>query len=243
MHAAVPDGVDGAALDLAAAVLLQRERVTRHRVLLDDEQRQPAVPGGPIGIGAREQHDELGPPGEGGPGLHTVDAEPAVDRGGHRVDAGDVGTEVGLGHAHAHEELAGGDAGEPPLLLRLGAAGDDRAGQDLGTRDQRPADAERAPRQLLGGDHHREVVGLPAAREAAVLLGDRQTEPAELGESRHHVLGDVGVRTVHVLGDGPDLVGGEPAERVGGELELVGEVAGPGSRLWQGGRDGFEELG
>ncbi len=69
------------------------------------------------------------------------------------------------------------------MLLLLGAALDDGAGEDLGPGDERAAGAERAPRELLGRDAHREVVGLAAGREPAVLLGDREPEPAELGHA------------------------------------------------------------
>ena len=33
-----------------------------------------------VGIGARQQHEQVGAPGERGPGLHAVDAVAAVDR-------------------------------------------------------------------------------------------------------------------------------------------------------------------
>ena len=183
------------------------------------------------------------PPGERRPRLHAVDAVPAVDRSGHGADAGDVGPVVGLGDHHADHELAGGDARQPPLLLLLGAAGDERAGEDLGPGDQRTAHAERAPRELLGGDDHAEVVGFAAAREPAVLLGHREPEAADLGEAADDVLGDVGVGAVHVLGDGADLVLGEAAERLGRELEVVGQVARAGARLLEGRGDRLEELG
>ena len=61
---------------------------------------------------------------------------------------------------------------------------DQGPGQDLGPGDERAADAERAPAQLLGGHHHAHVVALAAGGEAAVLLGDRQPEAAELGQAR-----------------------------------------------------------
>ncbi len=69
------------------------------------------------------------------------------------------------------------------MLLLLGAALHDGAGEDLGAGDQRAARAERAPRELLGGDAHREVVGVAAGREAAVLLGHREAEAADLGHA------------------------------------------------------------
>ncbi len=71
----------------------------------------------------------------------------------------------------------------------------------------------------------RQVVVLAAGREAAVLLGDRQPEAADLGEARDDVLGDVDVVAVDVLGDRADLVLGEAAEGVLHQLEVVVEVA------------------
>jgi hypothetical protein len=115
-----------------------------------------------------------------------------------------------------------------PLLL-LGAALDQGPGQDLGPGDQRPAHAQRAAGQLLGGHDHAQVVTLAAGGEAPVLLGDRQAEGAQLGQARDDVLGDVAVVAVDVLGDRADLVLGEAPERVLHELEVVVEVAGAGA--------------
>ena len=98
-------------------------------------------------------------------------------------------------------------------------------------------------RQLLGRDDHADVVGLAAGREPVVLLGHREAEPAELGEAGDDVLGHVGVRAVHVLGDGPDLVLGEAAERLGDELEVVGEVRRAGAVLHALVGERFEERG
>ena len=76
----------------------------------------------------------------------------------------------------ADHDLAGRDPRQPLLLLRLGAAREQRLGEDLGPRDQAARRRERRARQLLGGEDHREV----AHAVAAVLLGDRQAEVAEL---------------------------------------------------------------
>ena len=121
--------------------------------------------------------------------------------------------------------------GSHVLLLLVGAARDERAREDLGPGDERAADAERAARQLLGRDDHADVVGLAAGREPVVLLGHREPEAADLGEAGDDVLGHVGVRAVHVLGDGADLVVGEAAERVGDELEVGAEVRRAGAVL------------
>ena len=46
--------------------------------------------------------------------------------------------------ATGRHDLGGGQLGQPLLLLLLGAALDQRPGEDLGAGDQRAADAERA---------------------------------------------------------------------------------------------------
>ena len=78
--------------------------------------------------------------------------------------------------ATAFMTSAGGELGQPLLLLLLGAAREQRPGEDLGPGDQRAAGAERAAGELLGGDDHADVLALAAVAEAAVLLGDRQAE-------------------------------------------------------------------
>ena len=160
-----------------------------------------------------------------------VTSQPPVGRGRGDLHAGDVGAVVGLGHHDADHQLAARDPRQPRLLLLFGAARDQRAGEDLGPGDERAADAERPARQLLGRDDHADVVGLAAGREPVVLLGHRQPEAADLGQAGDDVLGDVGVRAVHVLGDGADLVVGEAPERLGDELEVGAEVRRPGAVL------------
>ena len=196
-----------------------------------------------VGLGARQQHEEVGAPGERGPRLHAIDPVAAVDGRRHRAHAGDVGAVVRFGDGDAHHQFSRRDARQPPLLLLVGPAGDDGAGEDLGAGDERSADAERTPREFLGRDDHAEVVGLAAGREPAVLLRDGEAEPAELGETGDEILGDVGIGAVDVLSDGTDLVRGEAVECLGGELEVVGEVARSGPRTVEGGGDGLEELG
>ena len=231
MHAAVTDGVDRAAFHLPAASVVERERVALGLRLLDDQHREPTVTLRTVGIGAREQHQHVGAPGKRRPRLHAVDRPAAVGRGRRDLHAGDVGPVVGLGDHDADHQLTARDARQPGLLLRFGAARDERAREDLGPGDERTADAERSARQLFGRDDHPDVVGLAAGREPVVLLGYREAEAADLGEAADDVLGDVAVRSVDVLGDGPDLVVGEAAEGLGHELEVVGEMRRTGSVL------------
>ncbi len=190
-----------------------------------------------------KQHQHVGAARERRPRLHAGDEPTAVGRGRRDLHAGDVGAVVGLGHHDPDHQLAARDARQPRLLLFLGAAGDERAGQDLGPGDERTADAERPARQLLGRDDHADVVGLAAGREAVVLLRHREPEAADLGQAGDDVLGHVGVRAVHVLGDGADLVVGEAPERVGDELEVGAEMGRAGAVLRALVGERFEELG
>ena len=84
----------------------------------------------------------------------------------------------------------------------LGAAVQQRLGQDLGARDQRARRRERGARELLGGQDHREVAHLGAA----VLLRDREAEVAELGHPADERLGHELVVAVDALGRGRDLL-------------------------------------
>jgi hypothetical protein len=113
------------------------------------------------------------------------------------------------------------------VLLLLGAALDQGAGEDLGPGDERAPHAERSSRQLLGGDDHAQVVALTAGGEAAVLLGHREPEAAHLGQPRDDFFGDVGVGAVHVLGHRAHLVLREATEGLLHQLEVGVEVAGP----------------
>ena len=192
-----------------------------------DEQAQAAVGLGAVRVGASQQHQHVAARRERAPRLHAVDEiGPIVLLLGGHLEAGDIGSEVGLGDGDGDHELAGGDLREELVLLRLGAASHDGSGEDLGPGDQRAAGAQRAARELLGGDDHTEVVALAARGEPAVLLRHRKAEPAHLGEASDDVLGDVCVGAVDVLGHRPHLVFGEASKGVLHHLEVGVEVAG-----------------
>ena len=106
----------------------------------------------------------------------------------------------------------------------LGAACDQGPSEDLGSCDQRTADAERAAGEFLGGDDHAEVVVDATLGEAAVLDRRGETEDPEFGESLDELLGYVGVGAVHVFGSQGDLLVGESAEGFRGELHVLVEV-------------------
>ncbi len=191
---------------------VKHEPVTVAPGLLDHEQREPPVGSGAVGVGPGQQHQHVGPGGEGAPGLHPVDQPATLDRRGRRHDAGDVGAVVGLGDGHRGQQLGAGQPGEPALLLLLGPAEDQGPRQDLGPGDERAADAEGAPGELFGGHDHPEVVALAAGGVAAVRLRHREAEPAELGQLGDDLLGDVAVGPVDVFG----VAAGPVPRRTGG---------------------------
>ena len=178
----------------------------------------------PVGVRSHQEHEDRRASGERAPGLRAVHLPAALDLAGRGRDRRDVAAEVGLGDRDGGQRLAGRQPRQPPLALGLGAAVHEGAGEDLGSRDQRAADAERAPGELLGGDDHAEVVARAPGGEPAVGLRDAQPEAAELGEPGDEALGDVPVVAVHVLGVGADLVCGEAVERVGDQGEVLVQV-------------------
>ena len=244
VHAAVPDRVDGAALDRAAAGLLEAERVAGRRLLLHDEQRQAAVARGAVGIGAGQQHEHVRPTGERRPRLH------AADRGSRRPQA------VAATFTPATSEPKSGSVTITPTISSpVAICGSHRcfcssvppctmARVRISGRVMSEPPTPSEPHDSSSvGDDHAEVVGLAAGREPAVLLGHRQAEATDLGEPGDHLLGDVGVRAVDVLGDRADLVLGEAVERLAHQLEVVVEVRRTGAVARELVGERLEELG
>ena len=236
MHAPVTERVDGPALEpprgevggpVGPPVLGEDEPLAVTAGLLHHEHGEAAVGQRAVRVGAGQQHEHVGPGGEGAPGLDPVDHPPSLDRGGRGDDPGDVGAVVGFGHRDGGQDLGRGQLGEPVLLLLLGPAVDQGPGQDLGPGDERAAHAERTPAQLLGGHHHAHVVALAPRRVPAVLLGDREPEATELGQTLDDLFGDVPVGAVHVLGVRSDLLLGETVERLADQLEVLAQVSRP----------------
>ena len=119
----------------------------------------------------------VGDVGVGDEDLLAVEDEAAVDplgRGGERAD---VGAGLGLGHRDRLDR-AGGDPAEDLALLLLGAEALGGAGDDQ--RRRVAADRGQPARGLL----HEEAGVEHRAARAAVLLGDRHPEPAQLGHLR-----------------------------------------------------------
>ena len=208
-------------------VLGEEEALPVTAGLLHDEHGQTPVGERAVGIGPGQQHQDVGPGGEGAPRLDPVDHPSALGRGGRGDDAGDVGAVVRFGHRHGGQDLGRGQLGQPVLLLLFGPAVDQRPGQDLGPGDERAPDAERTPAQLFGGDDHAHVVALAPRRVPVVLLGDRQPEAAQLGQTFDDLFGDVPVGAMHVLGVRPHLLLGEAMERLADQFEVLTQVAGP----------------
>ena len=186
----------------------------------------------PVGIGAGEQHQHVGAGAERAPRLDAVDdvaGRPvgALGRRRRDLEAGDVAAVVGLGDGDGDHHLGRGQLRQPVQLLLLGAALDERPGEDLGAGDQRAADAQAGPAELLGGDDHGQVLAVAALAVAAVLGRHGEPEGADLGEAVDDVLGHVAVRAVDVLGLRGDDVVGEGAERVLHHLHVGVEVARP----------------
>ena len=119
MHPPVPEGVDGPALHpprgvapaVAARFLSEGKAVAVAPGLLDDEERQTPMGLRPVGVGPGQQHDHVGPGGEGAPGLGPVDEPPTVGRSGRGDDVGHVGAEVRFGHGHRVHDLPEASAG------------------------------------------------------------------------------------------------------------------------------------
>ena len=137
-------------LDVRAVhpVALAERPVLVHPELRDDEHRQAAVTDRTVGVGTGEHHEDVGAGTERAPRLDAVD-DIALDavlgrRSGRHGDAGDVGSEVGLGHGDSVHDLGRRELGKPLVLLFLCAAGLEGPGEDLGAGDQRTAGAEGA---------------------------------------------------------------------------------------------------
>jgi hypothetical protein len=214
VHPAVTDGVDRASFHRAALGLSQLEAVALATILGHDEQRQPAVALRTIRVSAGEQHQHVGAGRERAPRLNAAYPPASPVRLGHDAQASDVRAEVRLGHGDRAHDLPGGQPGEPGVLLFLRAARHQRAAEDLRSRDQAPADAQRAARQFLGRPDHRQVLALALRREPTVPLRDRHPEGAELRQSFDDSLRDVDIVAMDLLGHRTDLVLRKAPERV-----------------------------
>src|SRR5690606_3543107 len=69
VHAAVADGGYGPGLDCSPLRLGEVEGVSGEAGFLNDEQREAAVAGGGVVVGAGQDHEQIGSAGERGPRL------------------------------------------------------------------------------------------------------------------------------------------------------------------------------
>jgi hypothetical protein len=109
---------------------------------------------------------------------------PVSTANGVGLQRGEVGAAGRLGHRDAGLDLAGAHAGQPALLLLLGAQVDEVWRHDVAVDAQRRGDRRVDPAQLFG-EHRVEPVVVGAA--AAVLLGDLQPEQALASGLQPHV--------------------------------------------------------
>ena len=109
-------------------------------------------------------------------------------------------------------------AGQPPLLLRLGAEPVNRHGAERDPGLQRDGHGGVDPGQFLQGQAQGEVV--PA--HAAVLLGDRQAEQAHRAHLGHDLVGELGA-LVELADDRGDLLAGKVLDGGAQRLVLLGQ--------------------
>ncbi|CAB4607296.1 unannotated protein [freshwater metagenome] len=178
-----------------------------------------------VRVRAGEEHQHIGTGSERAPGLDAVDQPATLGGCGGDLDAGHIGSVIGFGHGDSRHDFGGRKLRQPLALLFLGATGEQGAGQDLRTGDERTAGAERGLGEFFGGHDHPDVFADSTFRVPVVLDRHGQAESTEFGESLDEVLGDVGVGAMDVLGDRNDLVVGESAERVLHEFEVTLEMA------------------
>ena len=163
-----------------------------------------------LGVRLGEDQRDLGDVAHRDPHLVAADGPAVVRLLRPRPQVGGVGAGVGLGQPEAPERLARAQPRQPLLLLLLGAPLLDRAADERGLdRDDGPGGGVGAA-DLLDDQRVADVV----EAAAAVLLGDRGAEVADLAQLR---------RELAVEAPGPVVVADA------GDDLLVGELAG-GSR-------------
>jgi hypothetical protein len=169
--------------------------------LLGDEHGQTLV-AGDLGVGAHQERHDVAARRVGDPGL--VAGDPVDIAVAHRpsFERAQVRAGARFREDRRGQDLAGGDARQPFLLLLLGAAQADQLGGDLRAGGKR-AQADVAPGQLLGHHAH----GGLAQVQAAEGLGHGQAEDPQLGQLLDHLQGDQLVIQMPLVGGGPVIVG------------------------------------
>ena len=150
---------------------------------LHHQQAEGPVPAGRAGAGPGHHEDQVGVDPGGDEGLGPGQHPRVAVRLGPGPDPGQVAARARLAHGDRADQLARGEAGQPPLLLLLRAQRRQVRGHDVAVqRESRGA----GPRlgQFLG--HHRvepEVIDSPAAE----LLGDVEADDPVLARRLVHV--------------------------------------------------------
>ncbi len=170
-----------------------------------------------VGLGEDQRH--LGEVAEADPHLLAADRPARVGLGGAGAQVGGVGAGVGLGQAEAAESLARAEPRQPLLLLLLAAPLLDRAGDERGLHGDDGAGGGVGAADLLDDQAVADVV----EAAAAVLLGDRRAEVADLAQLAGQLAVEAGgaVVVAHPRGD---LLVGEFARRFGDQALLVGQL-------------------
>ena len=174
-----------------------------------DEQIADAVMFGRFGIGAHQQKAPIGEMRARGPHLLPVDKEMVAAIDGARPEASKVAAGAGFGKALTPALLAGEDARQMALFLRLGAALDQRRTQEVdgaSPRQDRGAGAEI----LLVENHLLHKAG------AAPAIFFRPGNPDPAGGVHLFLPGDALFQGIAVGGDA--LVGGVI------DLDFLGEI-------------------
>ena len=143
---------------------------------------------------------------------------PLLDRA--QLHAGRVRAGVGLGEGRGRQHVAAGDAGQPALLLLLGAAVEEEPAGDQHAGHHR-ADREPDPAQLLGdqGD------GQGVHAQALVFLWDGHREVAQVGHLLDDLHGNLVALVVQVVGDGRNFLFGELARLAPDGLVFTAEYS------------------
>jgi hypothetical protein len=157
--------------------------------------------------------------------LLPVTRQSSPSRHGPGAQRAQVRAGIGFGEHRRRQHLARWRSGQPLGLLRLGPAAQDQLGGDLGSGAQ-AADADIAARQLLGDHAHRRL----GQAKAAMFLGDRQAEHAQLGHLGDDLHRDQLVLEVPFMGMRRDPLVGEAAELVADHLQLFVKAGGAETR-------------
>ncbi len=212
------DVVEVEGVGLTAAHRLDRDYLHPLDLARHPDHRQALVLVLGLGRSADDEH-VVGDAGVGDEDLLAVEDVATVDALGLGRQRADVGAGLGLGHRDRLDRAAGDPAEDLRLLLLAGEflrrAGDDQ-------RRRVAADRRQPARGLL----HEEAGVEHRAAAAAVGLGNRDPEPAELG----HLPVEVGVVELRVsVGEllalllGAALASAEIADRGDEVLLLIGE--------------------